>query len=404
MSIISAGGKILGAGALIFSDSAVGAPAAPTNVVATLDPTASNGIDVLFFGPDARSISPITQYTGQLLVSGVPTGSPVSVLRNSATGAVSSYIHFNNVAAGTYTVAVTATNANGTSSAGVSNSITTSAPSDYYISQGNSASTTSPQNTAWSAFTGSGNNYADTAQTYNGQTNSISINPGGLALPFYKNIFSNFVANGNFYTDPFAHITLLVFGTNLTGGNVDMSFRYAGFCFGTVSTGGSNTFTDNSQNFVTNGWSGLATASNGSFQNKGGTYAGNLTTSTNTANAVTVTGSGGHNWSGDTMWLASIGDTDFPNGATSPAPISTGIRTYTVAQFNSSGTQTGSTTNFVNGSWNLVQIPMSVMNNQTAPTNNVSEFWYPHAIQEFRIANSSSNATIYITNFGVTVS
>lgn len=400
MSLILSGGKVLGSGAGVFSTgAAAGAPAAPTNVVATLDPVASNGIDVLFFGPDARSISPLTQYTAQLLVSGTPTGSPVSVVQNSTTGAISSYIHFNGVSAGTYTVSVTATNANGTGPAGVSNSVTTSAPSDYYILQGNSPNSTTPQNTGWSSFTGASNNYADTAQTYNGQTNSLSIGPGGLALPFYKNIFSNFVANGNFYTDPFAHITMLIFGTNFAS-NIDVSFRYAGFCFGTVSSGGSNTFTDNSQNFVTNSWNPF---SNGSFQNKGGTYAGNNNTSSNTANVVTVTGSGGHNWSGDTMWLDSIGDTDFPNGATSPAPISTGITTYTVAQFNSSGVQTGSATTLQNGSWNLLQIPMSVMNNQSAPTNSLKEFWYPHAIQEFRIANSSSNSTIYVTNFGVTV-
>lgn len=373
----------------------------PTNVTAVPD-ALGNGVDIFFTGPNAQSIPALTQYTGTLYnyPSGSPAGISASVNQNATTGGLSSYIRLNGVSAGSYTVGVTATNSNGASVQATSSSFTVVAASDYYISQGAASSSSTPQNTAWGSYTGSGTNYADTTgQIYSGQTNAISIAAGGLALPFYKNIWNSFGGNGNFYTDPYAHIVMLIYGTSFAG-NVDLSTRYCGFCFGTVTSGGSNTFTDTSQNFVTNSWSPF---SNGSFQNKGGSYAGNLSLSTNTVDTVTDTGSGGHNWSGDTMWMASIGDSDFPNSATSPAPISTGITTYTVAQFNSSGTQVGSATTLQPNVWNLVKVPWSVMNNQSTPTNSLKEFWYSHAMQEFRIANSSSNSTIYITNFGVTV-
>lgn len=384
-----------------YSTISAGAPAAPTSLVATPD-ALGNAVDVFFTGPDARSISQLTQYSGTLFTSpgGVNTGITATTSRNATTGMVSSYLRFFGVTAGNYTVQVTATNANGTSSATTSSQFTVAAASDYVISGGAAGSTTVPQAAGWGAYGGSGaNSYADTGRVFPGQTNSILVAAGGLILPYYQSIWCSAGVNGNLYLDPWLHVSFLIYGTSFAA-EVNLSTRWCSQAFGVATTGGSNTFTDISQNFVTNGLVNGA----GSTQWKGtGAAQNNGAGMSNTVNTITNTNGGGHTSANGDSYLESYGDQDFASASTNSQPVIGGISSYTTAQFDPvTGTQVSTLTSLQANLWNQVVIPISALNSASGVSGNYQEFWYHGAIQEFRLQNLNASQ-VNVTNWKLTV-
>lgn len=376
-----------------------GGPPSPTGIVVVPDTVVGNGADVFFIGPDVTSIASITSATATLFnyPSGTSTGISATTAVNPTTGMMSYYCRLDGITAGNYTVGVTVTNSGGTSASASSTNFTVANGSDYYVSQGAAGSTATPQNTAWSTYGGSGTqSYADTARVFPGQTNAMSVATGGLMLPYYKSIWCSAGVNGNFYTKPFTYFTMLLYGTTFSG-EVNVSFRWCSHGFSNTTTGGANTFTDNSQSLVTNGLvngaGSIQWRNTGSAQNAGAGCS-------NTAHTVSNTNGGGHTSANGDPWIASYGDQDFVSGSTNSQPIVGGLSSYVTAQFDpSTGSQVSTLTSFQANLWNLVMCPLSAMNLNSGFAGNYTQMGYPGAIQEFRLQNLSG-ATIYVTNFG----
>jgi hypothetical protein len=383
-----------------FSIAGAGAPTAPTSISAVPDTIVGNGADFFFIGPDVTgTITPITQVDIALFnsPSGTSAGLSYQGKVNATTGMMSMYGRVDSIPAGSYTAQIRLTNSNGQGPAGTSSAFTISNGSDYYVSQGAASSTATPQNTAWSTYGGSGTqSYADTTRVFPGQTNAMSLATGGLMLPFYKSPWCSAGVNGNFYTANFTNFTMLLYGTVFSG-EVNMSFRWCSHGFSNTTTGGSNTFTDNSQNLVTNGLvngaGSIQWRNTGSAQNAGAGCS-------NTAHTVTNTNGGGHTSATGDPWIASYGDQDFTSGSTNSQPVVGGLSSYVVAQFDpTTGSQVSTLTSFQANVWNKVVCPLSVMNLNSGFAGNYKEMGYTGAIQEFRLQNLSG-ATIYVTNFG----
>jgi hypothetical protein len=402
MTVILSGGKILGSSAGVFSTSGGGGggSAMATNIVVVPDTIVGNGADVFFIGPDVTgAITPVTQATATLFnyPSGTSTGLSATTLINATTGMMSYYCRLDNIMAGAYTVGVVLTNSSGAGTQANSTNFTVANGSDYYVSQGAAGSTATPQNTAWSTYGGSGTqSYADTARVFPGQTNAISLATGGLMLPYYLSIWCSAGVNGNFYTNPFTYFTMLLYGT-LFSGEVNMSFRWCSQGFSNTTAGGSNTFTDNSQNFVVNGTVNGA----GSLQKKNtGTAKNNGAGNTNTAHTISNSNGGVTTWNAGDPYLESYGDQDFVNASTNSQPIVGGLSSYVTAQFDpTTGSQVSTLTSFQVNLWNLIMCPLSVMNQKSGFAGSYVEMGYPGAIQELRLQNLSGG-TIYATNIG----
>jgi hypothetical protein len=347
-------------------------PAAPTNVQAYAD---QGSLYCIFTAPTSNGGSALTQYKANAYTTpgNVLSGTPVTIGVNTTMNGLTCYGRINGLSAGTnYVIRVKATNVNGDGPESAnSNTVAPTTPGNpYYICNGNSPSSSQPQNAGWLQYDVGTVIWNSTGQVFGGQTNSVSVAAAAGAQPAYRDPQVT-VISGDFNLSPFTNVVIKIYPTT-TGGFI-FKTRYHRALYGTCTSGsGSNLITDASANWTTNSMAISNTSMNyvdgGNFYGTGGM--------TNTATTVSVSS---RTWSAGDHYQWGNSDNDY-----TPSPD------VALAQYVTSPNAGSFTAN----QWNTVVCPVSALPSVNGTTGAV-----PGVLQEITLWNQTA-AIAYLTDWG----